>query len=83
MSIFTILRQPVAISFTVSLILTKVTNDRFIFYIQKIILLFNKGDLLNPENYRPIANLNHPGKIFDKLANDIQEKLACCYYLNI
>ena len=36
MSIFTILTQPVAISVTVSLILIKVTNDRFIFYIQKI-----------------------------------------------
>ena len=36
MSIFTIFRQPVAILVTVSLILIKVTNDRFIFYIQKI-----------------------------------------------
>ena len=33
----------------------------------KIIPLFKKGDPLNPENYRPIANLNHLGKIYEKL----------------
>ena len=36
MSIFVILRQPVAISVTVPLILIKLTNDHLIFYIQKI-----------------------------------------------
>ena len=33
----------------------------------KIVPLFKKGDHLNPENYRPIANLNHFGKIYEKL----------------
>ena len=33
----------------------------------KIVPLFKKGDPLNPENYRPIANLNHLGKIYEKL----------------
>ena len=33
----------------------------------KIIPLFKKGDPLNPENYRPIANLNQFGKIYEKL----------------
>ena len=36
MSIIIILRQPIAISVTVSLILIKLTNDPFIFYIHKI-----------------------------------------------
>ena len=36
MSIFIILRRPVAISVTVYLILIKLTNDSFILYIQKI-----------------------------------------------
>ena len=44
MSIFTILRQPFAISVTVSLILIKVTNDYFIFYTQKIT---TEGSLLD------------------------------------
>ena len=33
----------------------------------KIVPLFKKGDPLNAENYRPIANLNHLGKIYEKL----------------
>ena len=33
----------------------------------KIIPLFKKGDPLNPENYRPIANLNNLGKVYEKL----------------
>ena len=33
----------------------------------KIIPLFKQGDPLNPESYRPIANLNHLGKIYEKL----------------
>ena len=37
MSIFTILRQPVAISDSVSLILIKVTNDRFILYFYQLL----------------------------------------------
>ena len=33
----------------------------------KIIPLFKKGDPLNPQNYRPIANLNNLGKVYEKL----------------
>ena len=53
MSIFTILSQPVAILVTASLILVKVTNDRFIFYIQKITLVKGHEPMLYeaPECY--------------------------------
>ena len=43
-SIFTILKQPVAISATASLILIKVTNDCFILYNQKINRSLTKTD---------------------------------------
>ena len=33
----------------------------------KIVPRFQKCDPPNPENYRPIANLNHLGKIYEKL----------------
>ena len=44
MSIFTILRQPVAISVTIFIILIKVTNDRFIFLHSKDKQIFSKTD---------------------------------------
>ena len=41
MSIFTILKEPVAILVTVFSNLIKVTNDRFIFYILKVKKIFS------------------------------------------
>ena len=46
MSIFTILKQPLAIPLTVSPILIKVTNDHFIFYILKINRSLAKTDIV-------------------------------------
>ena len=38
--------------------------------VEIIVMLFKKGDPLNLENYRPIANLNHLSKIYEKLILD-------------
>ena len=54
---FSILRQPVAILVTVSLILIKVNNDCFIFYIQKVNRSLSKTD---DAIRREITNVLHP-----------------------
>jgi hypothetical protein len=57
----------------------------------KIIPLFKIGNPQNPENYRPIANMNHLGKIYEKLILErvwslkerlLGRSLQNCKYMN-